>query len=137
MSDDLRDDQLDGGERELASALRSLTPIASTIDPISAAFEAGRQSQARVTRLWRGTGIAVVLATVTLNLTSLLPHRARPERPQDLARVVAPAQQPPELSEQSVLRLREVVLDRGWAALPATPGGGGGVYRSATVRGML
>lgn len=134
MSDDARDDQLDGAERELASALRSLIPIASSIDPVSAAFEAGRRSQARVTRLWRRTSAAASLVVVVMLTFSSFPsRRTRTDDPQPAMRVASSPDV--TLSEQSVLRLRDAVLDRGWGALPVTHGRG--VDRAATVRGML
>ena len=133
MSEDAREDSLVGAERELESALRSLAPTPSSIDPIAAAFEAGRRSQAHVTRIWRGTGIAASLAATVLLFISV-PHRSADEHPQPEVRVVSFTSAIP--SEQSVLHLRNVVLEHGWGALPPTPGSGGS-GRTITARDML
>ena len=54
---------LDPPERELELALRSLAPAVARIDPVSAAFEAGRRSSRRQVRLWQSAVAALLLVS--------------------------------------------------------------------------
>jgi hypothetical protein len=118
-------DNLTGGERELEAALRQLAPAragaGTGLDPVACAFEAGRQVAARRATAWQATSVvvfAVALAVVILNPLSI-------RSPSNVAPLVArlePARPPSQqaLSTLSVIRLRDVALERGLDAMPRT-----------------
>ena len=56
------EDGLSGAERELESALKSVPPIEVAVDPIQAAYVAGRRSQQRAVRIWQGGTLAATAA---------------------------------------------------------------------------
>ena len=53
-------EELNPADREVAEALRSLTPAAVRIDPVAAAFAAGRQSARNQLVRWRGLAACAV-----------------------------------------------------------------------------
>lgn len=111
------DRSLTGAQRELESALRSLAPSAtSRLDPVAAAFDAGRRDGAGRMRVWRGASLAAMVALCAVLLRST-PAIRNPESTINVQPIaLAPRDEP--LSDQSMLRLRDAVLDGGTAALP-------------------
>jgi hypothetical protein len=115
-------EELIGPDREMEDALRSLRPDKkSATDPFAIAFEAGRQSAARSTRIWKFTGFAAcVFACVSLALPMI--HRDRSSVPRIAHAAIASSSVEP-LSEFSALKLRNTALDRGLDALPRMSSG--------------
>jgi hypothetical protein len=112
-------DGLNPAERELEGALRRLAPAAARIDPVAAAFEAGRRSTRGRVRLWQSIAAAMVIVTVG---TWLIPLRTiklggRLEVASTPTAEGFPAARPP--SDQSLLMLRQAVWERGVDGLPA------------------
>jgi hypothetical protein len=114
-------DGLNPAEQELEEALKSLAPAAARIDPVSAAFEAGRRSVRTQLHVWRmATAAALLIGVGGLMLPrhvgvgpniqsgmQVAVHRSAPE----LA---------PPLAAQSVFRLQAAVREHGIAGLPPT-----------------
>jgi hypothetical protein len=113
-------DGLDGADREFEAALRSLSPTASHIDPIAAAFSAGWQSARRQVRIWQYAAVALLMLSTGLYL---IPRSAvedaRATRVTSISLTSEPA--PVRPSQQSLLMLQAVVRDRGVDAMPPTP----------------
>jgi hypothetical protein len=122
------DDQPRGlkpGQRELERALRSLAPRAPRVDPVAAAFDAGRRSSRRHVQLWRSAAAALLLiaggswlipigrrgADVTRPVSpgSTLVIHMRPLQP-------APAQ---PLPDESLIMLQQAMREKGLDGLPA------------------
>jgi hypothetical protein len=134
--DDSFERSIDGAERELESALRSLAPAGNVvIDPIAAAFDAGRRAVGRQVLVWRGSALSATaaLAASLLWFVTLAPQRPLMNRDERVARTVSISI---EASDQSALRLRNAVLDHGWDALPRAAGGGSS-DRVISARDML
>lgn len=94
------------------SRLKLLRPTAATVDPIAAAFVAGRQSAKGPARFWRGASVLCLVLCGVLWVT--LGHRA--ERvPATVAPVLARNfnEPMPVLSEESEFRLERAVLEHG------------------------
>ena len=117
------DDDLTPAERELEGALKSLSPKRPAgIDPIAAAFAAGRRSARTQVRLWQSAAAAVLMIAVGSWL--IPPGQPRTvmvstARPETVAVVTsAPMSLPP--SGQSMLMLQQAVRERGVEGLPET-----------------
>ena len=54
-------DELNTADRELEVALKSLTPKASRLDPVAAAYSAGQRSAQRQTHRWKLATAAIVV----------------------------------------------------------------------------
>jgi hypothetical protein len=109
-------DGLNPAERELEEALKSLAPAAARIDPVSAAFEAGRRSVRTQLHVWRmATAAALMIGAGSW----LIPIGAGIE---NRTPVVAVAATPmaPALAPQSVFVLQAAMREHGVAGLPAT-----------------
>jgi hypothetical protein len=101
----------------LESALKSLAPSAARIDPLAAAFEAGRSTAARRTRVWQGaTALSLALCGAAWFGPMGQNNQTVPPGNPTVA-VVARAELGP-VSDESVLYLQEVVLRRGLDGLP-------------------
>ena len=114
-------DALSGAQRELELALRSVPPSSSRLDPIAAAFNAGRRSVRGSVHRWRS---AAALALLIGAASWLAPARhsattAPPESSGFMLAVQPPPSVPRPLSDQSVLALQEVVRKKGMDDLPA------------------
>jgi hypothetical protein len=108
------------------SALRSLAPAAANVDPVAAAFDAGRRSAGRQVRWWRSAA-AVLLLLGAGSWMIPFAHRetdvTRPESPGGSTLVMhkqpkTPAPVQP-LPDESLLMLEQVVREKGVDGLPA------------------
>lgn len=125
-----REHDQDGGslspaQRELEAALQSLSPAASDVDAIAAAYEAGRRSMRWRLHAWQSAAALVLIAAGATWLTSSLPpiDRATPapiaSGPRLLVvQTTAPVASP---SQASLLTLQQAVSERGLDGLPALP----------------
>jgi hypothetical protein len=108
----------DAVNRELETALRNLSPKTVKVDPIAAAFAAGRRSANRRLYRWQSAAAALLLVNVGLWLVPI--HRdAAPTIVQvQPISIPQPALPPTPLSEQSLAVLQQRVLEHGVDALP-------------------
>jgi hypothetical protein len=105
-------DELNSAELELEAAFKSLSPVATRLDPVSAAYEAGRRSVRSQVRVWQAA--AAVLTLVGAGL-SLVP-REQPFVAVEKGRVptvVAVSRESAPMSEQSVVMLRKAIWEKG------------------------
>jgi hypothetical protein len=106
-------------EQEIESALGSLVPANASIDPIAAAFSAGRRSGARRVRVWQSVVVVALMFAVG--------SRMLPTQPQRIARAPDPFPpagalriQPAEpFAPQSLQALQNIVFEKGVEALPS------------------
>jgi hypothetical protein len=99
----------------LAAALKSLAPAAAKIDPVAAAFAAGRKTGARRAHVWQA---ATALSLALCAAAWVWPASQPPEK-QSVTVAAHVAERPPgPVSEQSILYLQEVVLRRGVDGMP-------------------
>jgi hypothetical protein len=108
-------------QRELERALRSLPAAHAPLDPVAAAFTAGRRSAERPLRLWRS-------AAALLLLTTIAPHALRtppstPGRGEGGYATVAPPRilqvaTPATPSPHSLLMLQKSLHEHGIDGLP-------------------
>jgi hypothetical protein len=112
-------DGLSPGEIELELTLRSLNPAAARIDPIAAAFAAGRRSGQRPMRIWRAAAVLMLLISAGSWLAPERRNTAIP--PQQFSEpAVAIQPSPPEpLAAESLQVLQETVREKGLDGLPA------------------
>ena len=108
---------LDPAERELEDALRTLSPASVRIEPVAAAFAAGRQSARRQTQLWRS--IAAVASLIGVGVL-LLQGRTNDRDTFQQSAVVA-SQVATAAPAQSLVMLQHTVRHQGVDALPQTP----------------
>jgi len=113
----MRENEVDESELKLAEALKSLEPAASRMDPIAAAFTAGRRCGRRRERAW---GAAAIVCAVLAICPRLMPggKSPLPAHPASSWTVSAVAEPLPS-SDVSALQLDRDVLDHGLAGLPA------------------
>ena len=119
------DIEMNPADRELEAALRSLSPTRTTeVDPIAAAYAAGRRAARTQVRLWQSAAAAVLMIAVG---SWLVPTGGGGDRsrvavttpPETVAVVTsAPVAAPP--SRHSVLMLQQTVRERGVDGLPET-----------------
>ena len=118
------DVEMSAADRELEAALRSLSPKRTTdVDPIAAAFAAGRQSARTQVRLWQFAAAAVLM--IAIGSWLIPPGADRGSRvvvataPETIATATsAPVVSPP--SGHSMLMLQQAVRERGVDGLPET-----------------
>jgi hypothetical protein len=96
-------------------------PAAAAVDPIAAAFTAGRRSSQRTLRVWQ-SAIAVMFLLAggswAMRFTSV------PPRPSPAIVIQLPATSAPRAQaagEQTLIMLQRAVEDRGIDGLPASP----------------
>lgn len=112
---------LNDEQRELESALKSLAPAATGIDPIAAAFAAGRRSGGRQIRVWRSVAVLTLLIAgmgwvISVGHKAALPTREVTESAIALRNPQIPAEAP---GPESLLALQEIVRAKGLDALPS------------------
>jgi hypothetical protein len=111
---------LNDEQRELESALRSLSPAAARIDPIAAAFNAGHRSSGHQLRIWRSAAALILLIAVASRLmpsghnTDIQPH----ELTESTIALRSPQLLPEPAAPQSLMVLQQIVRERGLDALP-------------------
>lgn len=114
----MRDEMnINPADRELESALRGLKPVASAVDPIGCAFDAGRASMRRQNRTWQGACAALLVCVGAL---ATLRTGQAPQQPSDPGVYAAAT---PTASPDSYLLVRNRVLQDGLGALPSLPAG--------------
>ena len=116
---DQNEPNLSGAQRELEAALGSLAPDRQTgLDPVAAAFDAGRLSAHRQLRVWQGASLlSGTLAAVVFIAVSLQMAHPRPSAgPIAVVTNLPSSIQRP--SDESVMRLQQRVLEHGVDALP-------------------
>jgi hypothetical protein len=122
------ENDLGPADRELEAALKSLAPSRNDrIDPISAAFSAGRTTARRQVHFWRSTSVALLLSTMG---SWMIPFGGRTNvAPTVVATVpdpivtiasTSPATFAAPPAGHSLLMLQNAVRDRGVDGLPAT-----------------
>jgi hypothetical protein len=114
-------DGLNPAERELESALKSVTPAAIGVDCVAAGFAAGARSMRREVRVWRSAAVLILALGAGSWLIPI--GRERVAQPLErgsasVARATHPQRSEP-LSPQSVLALGAAVRKNGLDALPA------------------
>jgi hypothetical protein len=102
------------GERELESAMKSLSPAAARIDPIAAAFAAGQRSGRRPVRLWRAAAVLMLLIGAGSWLAPIR-HSVVVE-PHEFSEPVVVLRPPP--AAESLQVLQQTVFEKGLDALP-------------------
>jgi hypothetical protein len=105
-------DELNPAERELEAALKSLTPRATRLDPVAAAYSAGQRSARREVRGWRIATAAMALlgaGTWLLPAGQYWTHKIELGVP--VAVTVPPEMRP--VSEQSMVMLQKAVWEKG------------------------
>ena len=105
-------DELNPAERELEAALKSLTPTATRLDPVAAAYCAGQRSARREVRRWRVATAAVALLGAG---TWLLPMGQNFSGEKQVLIPVTAALSPEmrPVPDQSMIVLRKVVWEKG------------------------
>jgi hypothetical protein len=114
-------EHLNADDAGLESALKSLTPRRAAVDPISAAFAAGRRSSQRTLRAWQSAAAAMLLlagGSWAMRLTTA-PSRTSPAVVVELPATSMPRAQ--ALGDQTLIMLQRAVDDSGIDGLPASP----------------
>jgi hypothetical protein len=103
----------------LEAALKSLTPKAARIDPVTAAYSAGQRSASRELLRWRFAAAAMAVISIG---SWVLPAGQNVVGNKNAAVVVAIAPEAPAVPEQSVISLQRVVWEKGVESLtPVQP----------------
>jgi hypothetical protein len=125
-------DRPSGADGELEAALQSLRPVAVAVDPLAAAFAAGRRSAQGGVRLWRALACAAALAALAAGWP-LASHQSMPVAPTQVVLTQAPHVEHhrdpwpgfainPAAPESNVLRLQQAIFNNGPDALPPVRG---------------
>jgi hypothetical protein len=113
--------ELSPADRELAESLRVLKPVVVRIDPVAAAFAAGRRSATRQLQRWRAAVAVLVVVSAAPWLTPAVETGDVSQRLPSTIASRAPAPTvgtPPPV--HSVMALRQAVFRNGIEALPPT-----------------
>jgi hypothetical protein len=110
----------DAVNRELENALRNLSPLSAKVDPITAAFAAGRRSANHRLHLWQSAVAALLLVNVGLWLVPIRRDASPIIAQVQSISVSQPISPPTPLSEQSIAVMEQRVLEHGVDALPVT-----------------
>ena len=107
--------------RELERALKSVRPVDAHVDPVAAAFAAGRRSAENNLRVWKAA--AVLALFVGMGSMFLIPTSRHVPAPADVRQpVFVTSYKPAPVPDQSVAALQQAMAERGLAGLPATRG---------------
>jgi ferric-dicitrate binding protein FerR (iron transport regulator) len=98
---------------EFSRDLKSLIPQSAGIDPIAAAFAAGKRSARRQIRGWQVSCLIAVLGAAML-----WTGRSAPVQSQPTMAIVATAESRPPLSDASAIMMEQAALANGTDALP-------------------
>jgi hypothetical protein len=112
-------DDLNPELAQVAESLKALVPSTAEIDPIIAAFDAGRRSVRKPLRFWQSIAAVILLALVGTTFRSS--HRAAPTSPAVVQLTPVPpieSANPTPLPRQSWLALQNTVAKDGVNALP-------------------
>jgi hypothetical protein len=116
--DGLTPDGLSPADHELESAMKSLSPMATRIDPIAAAFAAGRRSGRGHIQLWRAAAVLMLLIGAGSWLAPV--RQSVVVQPDDLSEpTIAIQQPPPPPAAESMQVLEQTVREKGLDGLPA------------------
>src|SRR5262245_61787134 len=105
-------DELNPADRELEAALKSLTPRATRLDPVAAAYSAGQRSARSEVRRWRSVAAVAILVGAGTWLSPVTQNwldGGQRQYPELLA--TTPDIRP--VSEQSMAMLRKTVWEKG------------------------
>ena len=105
-------DELNPAERELEAALKSLSPVATRLDPVSAAYEAGRRSVQSQVRVWRAAAAALALVGAGSWLFPNGQNQVAVQQVQ-VPTVVTVSRESAPMSEQSMVMLRKAIWEKG------------------------
>lgn len=108
-------DGLTPGERELELAMKSLSPAMAGINPIAAAFAAGRRSSERSMRVWRAVAVLMLVVGAGSWLMPLTNDKAKISEP---AIAIQPRGAEPPAAE-SLQALQQTIREKGLDGLPA------------------
>src|SRR5262249_21993681 len=104
-------DELNPAERELEAAMKSLRPVMTRLDPVSAAYEAGRRSCRSEVRVWRAAAAALALVGAGV---WLLPGAQRlvAVKQMQVPPVIAISRESAPIAEQSMAMLRKAIWEK-------------------------
>lgn len=105
-------------QRELEQAFRSAAPSAARLDPLAAAFTAGRRSTRRQLRTWQSATALALLVAITPHFLPTTNHPAPKSEPTLLTASTTPPTPIAPVTDQSILVLQESVTQRGLDGLP-------------------
>jgi hypothetical protein len=110
-------DDLNCEQQDLERALRSMVPATVRLNPVSAAFVAGRASNGRQLRFWRAATAVMLLCGIAIRILPV--GHGNTERPHGPGSIMI-VQQPSgsSLPDESVLMLQRAINDRGAEGLP-------------------
>jgi hypothetical protein len=113
-------DELNPADEEVVEALRSVAPAAVRIDPLAAAFAAGRQSAENQLVRWRALAATLLVAGSAAWLLPAREYGADANRPQPTIASQISDNRMPETHAQSLVSLQHAVYRYGIHSLPAT-----------------
>ena len=115
-------DGLNAAQREFERALRSVAPTAAQVDPVAAAFAAGKASGRRQMHFWRAAAVVALAIGIGIRLLPAgrggavtLPH----DRPGSIVVFQRESTPTAALPDQSVLMLQRALEKQGVEGLPA------------------
>ena len=117
----MQNNDLTPAQRQLESALKSVAPTSVRVDPVAAAYAAGRRAAQRRTRFWQ---LAAALLLFATSVSWLAPTRHAVDVATDhsASSPVEPRHPSPvrPFSNQSLFVLQATVQSKGIDALPPT-----------------
>ena len=122
-ADDEMSQNLTPGERELSDALAQLRPLrGGGLDETVIAFDAGHRSARRSLAAWRGVAVLLLLA-LSASVLTRFDDPAPPTQVADGPAAPAARERSVDTQLAAYYALRNDVIERGVAALPAPAGG--------------
>jgi hypothetical protein len=113
-------DELIPADQEVVEALRSLVPAAVRIDPVAAAFAAGRQSANGQLVRWRALAATLLVAGTTALLWPAGEYRADVHRPHPAIATQISHSSWSDAHSQSLAALRHSMVRNGIQSMPTT-----------------
>jgi hypothetical protein len=105
-------DELNPAELEFEAALKSLSPAATRLDPVSAAYEAGRRSVRSQVRVWQAAAAVLTLVGAGSWLLPSGQQLVAVEKVR-VPTVVAVSRESAPISEQSMMMLQKAIWEKG------------------------